>query len=277
MREIYDFRLFESEAARYLGEGIGIRIGALTRQVVTTAGADEFTLIGNVQRRLLADGRRLIASWNVRRKYTPSELAVAQILRLQVTRTFEPAGEECGTVYDETNACPYCGCNRSQVSPLRLRTGHLPTSDLADTIARETVASGRLIRIARDVAATGLELAALEHCDSSREYAGDFQQVHVVGPRAELVAPTAWGHTPFDDEGSIPCPNGHVGGLNVLSEAHVSAASWPGLDVVLTRQHEGRTSGLLRPNPLVIISASAYRSLRQFKLTGWIAEVAHLV
>jgi hypothetical protein len=47
-------------------------------------------------------------------------LSSAQLFQLKINKVFEPAGEECGTEYNEGTACPFCGTGADQVSPLFL-------------------------------------------------------------------------------------------------------------------------------------------------------------
>src|SRR5438045_1245767 len=49
----------------------------------------------------------LAMGWTITRTYTAEELDAANVLHLVITSTFEPAGEECGTTYDESVACHY--------------------------------------------------------------------------------------------------------------------------------------------------------------------------
>ena len=44
------------------------------------------------------------------RKYTKEELRNAEVLRLTIAPHFEPAGEECGTIYE--TLCNYCNWGR---------------------------------------------------------------------------------------------------------------------------------------------------------------------
>ena len=79
--------------------------------------------------------------WEIKRKYSKKELEAATLLHLKIKTVFEPAGEECGTLYDETVSCEVCGANRKQISPLTLKHGSVPKKDIARTIVGEVVVS----------------------------------------------------------------------------------------------------------------------------------------
>ena len=45
----------------------------------------------------------------------------AVLFMVGITTTFEPAGEECGTVYNESGVCVICGANRKRIGELKLK------------------------------------------------------------------------------------------------------------------------------------------------------------
>jgi hypothetical protein len=86
------------------------------------------------------------------------------LLQLIIRATFEPAGEECGTKYDEATACPLCGAGARQVSDLRLDLRKAPKSKhIAKTIAREWVVSQHLAELMLDAGLKGFELGPVRH------------------------------------------------------------------------------------------------------------------
>lgn len=104
------------------------------------------------------------AGWDIRRKYTKSELDRAEIFNLELTPSFEPTGEECGTVYDESSVCPHCGAGRRQVSDLVLDLRKIPKNrDITSTIADEWIVSQRLAELMLDANLSGFKLRPVKH------------------------------------------------------------------------------------------------------------------
>lgn len=291
MKTKVEFRVREQDAARLLGPRVGRTLpSGLTRLVVLSPAEPTYDLLGKAH---LADRRAgrggIISSWNVRRTYTQNELSNAEVIRLEITSEFEPAGEECGTTYDDSTACGHCGAGRIRTSPLALDvrriqpdrdidTQTLPIrADVARTIADEIVVSERLANILRRGAATGVRFDAIVDCRSGTPLA-DWVEPRFVASPVRAVEPTSFGIDPFDLDaaGEYRCPLGHVAGLNLLSEVTVDRGSWRGEDLVVTEQLTGRRAGLLGPAPLLLASPRTYRLLVESKVKGLRFEVAHL-
>jgi hypothetical protein len=242
----------------------------------------------------------LSPSWHIHRTYTEQELAAAELLRLVITSSFEPAGEECGTVYDESTACHYredetyamtipggysgtiveqrCGSGRRQVSDLRLNLRMVPRAKhISRTIADEWLVSATLGNLLGEIEATGFELRPV-YALLGTSASTSWRQLVVTAPRVRVVAPTVTGNGPFDldDAGRYRCPLGHTIGLNLISELHVSRSDWTGSDIACTREEVGVRRGLLVPVPFLLVSQRIARLLRKNSLKGYRLEVAHL-
>jgi hypothetical protein len=50
---------------------------------------------------------RSFFGWRLTRAYEKQEVDEAQLFRPIISSVFEPAGEQCGTVYDESSACKH--------------------------------------------------------------------------------------------------------------------------------------------------------------------------
>lgn len=229
---------------------------------------------------LPARGLPLFTYWHIRRRYAASELAAGDLIQLLPTRMFEPAGEERGTVYDYSRACPICGAGRRLVSDLRLDPSKVPkNADLAFTIARdEIVVSGRLGNLIRGKSLTGAVL--LPVVDARLKSAGiDANWYHLDFDSGPVVAsdPTLYGRDPFEPERSPHFSPGHVVGHAALSELYIGRESWDGSDFVRTRDPVGVRRGLLAPYPLLLVSRRAWQLLRSSGMKGFTPEVAHLV
>jgi hypothetical protein len=76
------------------------------------------------------------AGWIIHRKYTVEDFAKAELFLLSGIATFEPAGEERGTKYDESSACPNCNSGAKQMSPLFLDRKRISTKkDIASVVS----------------------------------------------------------------------------------------------------------------------------------------------
>lgn len=291
MRSKVEFRLAETDARTLLGPSVGrVLPSGLTRAVLVDEDDPAYQRIGaaHQQRRRRGDGG-LFTSWIIRRTYNQTELKAAEIVKVEASAVFEPAGEECGTTYDESPSCVQCGAGRIQTSALALdmrryqperdiETQTLPRGvDVARTIADEVIISDRLAGLLRRVHALGVSVAPVVDCRTGSQTRG-WSQLRVTSPPVTTVAPTRYGIDPFDDDptGEYRCPFGHVAGLNLLSEVTVSRRSWNGDDIVMTAQLTGRRAGLLVPSPTLLASGRLYRLLAEAKVRGFRYEVAHL-
>jgi hypothetical protein len=235
--------------------------------------------IAQIERTLRARGDYLYLGWNLSRRYTREELDAAQAFRLIFTRVFEPPGELCGTVYDESTACSFCGAGRTQVSELVLELGRAPNTDLAVTIAGEYVVSGRLAAILVAANVGGIELEPVRDArESARAPRSPKYQLTVVD-EVPVAAATRFGRDLVDPDSpdSDRCPLGHVVGLNVLSEVYVPQAALADADIVATNELVGRREGVLVPEPLILVSPRVRRLLLEEGASGWEVERAHLV
>ena len=142
MRETVEFRIPEIHAREVLAANEGTLIAGIAREYTVATSDPRFLEIGRVERDFRSKGRAFFTGWEIRRRYSERELARAELLRLIITLTFEPAGEECGTVYDDSQACPHCGAGGRQKSPLRLDAKRIPRhADISKTIAEEVIVS----------------------------------------------------------------------------------------------------------------------------------------
>lgn len=293
MKAMAEFRIPARDADAVVGAAIGRTLGGSVRVVTTPVGDATYELIRAAERaRRQQSGESIFYSWDVRRSYTTRELAEARLVHVIPKGAFEPEGEECGTRYDESTACPHCGAGRTQISPLSLdlrrsqpdHDVHTTTlrrgRDVARSIADEIVVSDRFVALLRAAAATGVDLRSVLRCRTDRPIAG-WHQFVVTGQPVEAVPPTTYGIDPFDldESGEHRCPLGpldHVAGLNLLSEITIDAATWTGDDVVPTRQWVGNRVGVLVPAPSILVSGRLYRQMAEARITGVRYEVVHV-
>ena len=275
MRERYTFRLLADAAEARLPPALGSRRG-LARVVLADAGSSAFEQVRAALLDATAAKVPLLASWNVIRTYTDSELAAADLLLLTPTVTFEPAGEECGTRYDETSTCGPCGAGGRIAGYLHIKPGSIPLrASIAETIAGELVISRVL---ANRLASHGLHgFATAPVVDCAGDPVDAWVRPAFDEATLESTSATRWGHDPLATQPPVPpCPLGHIRGINLLSELRVDASALTGADVMLTTQYVGVRAGLLRPRRLIVLSAAAFRALAAAGPGSWRVEVVHV-
>jgi hypothetical protein len=164
MKEYFEFRIPESHASLHLEPHVGKRLGDTVRIVDVAVNDPLFTKIGELDKQFRDRGRAFFVHSYVEHHYTRKDVETAELFHLEITSVFEPAGEECGTVYDESTACSVCGAGRKQVSDLILDLRKAPKSKgIARTIADEWIISQRLAELLVDAKMTGFELRPVRH------------------------------------------------------------------------------------------------------------------
>src|SRR5258708_3096138 len=137
MREVAELRIREEFASMLLSDTEGERLGNSIRKFEIETSDRRFGEVGRLQRELRSrQGTSLFSGWQLRRSYSKDDIAGTKMFQVRVRAAFEPAGEECGTKYDESTACPKCGAGAVQVSDLFLDLRRAPkTKDIVTTIA----------------------------------------------------------------------------------------------------------------------------------------------
>ncbi len=181
MRENVEFRIPEKHAQRFLRAEEGRGLGQIYHSVrlLNLAVTDpRYKEIGDITRQMREqENASFFLGWQIHRRYTAKELAEAKLFHLDITAIFEPEGEECGTLYDESYSCPFCGANRKQVSDLRLDLRKVPKNkDIACTIADEWIVSQRLAELMIDAKISGFELRPVRHKARYQNDAVDFRR-----------------------------------------------------------------------------------------------------
>lgn len=274
---VLELRIWERHADRLLPKGEGKTLGGLVRQVFWQPDDPRLREVAELDREL---GDGFFSYWEFHRRYTREELDRADLFLLTINRAFEPAGEECGTAYDEASTCPVCGAGRRQLSELRLDAKMLPKGvDFAQTIALdEWIVSDRLAGVLAQGEATGYELRPIRECGKGGGPITGWSQLIVTSKPVPMSPETRFGETPFDraKENPSSCPTGDTVGPRVLSEVHARCTDWNGSDFAVTMQYvgRGRRSGVVRPSRLILVSPRLRRLLRDQKVKGWRVEVA---
>jgi hypothetical protein len=276
MREKIEFRIPEVLAERYLPAALGQRLG-IARKLEVDAHDPLVIDIKRIDQQLRMSGEgALFTSWDVHRHYSRSELINAELLHGWPKKVFEPAGEECGTMYGD-NHCPECGAGASQLTPLFLDGRRVPYNvDFARTIANEIIVSASVREVFEARELSGVEFSPVKLSNKDGKLSVDHFQLRVVGPPVLLDSKTRTGGNLFDESGYGRCPRGDVVGLNLLSEVTVRREGFVNADVMVTQEMIGVRRGLLRPRPILLFSPKAWRTIEERKLKGLVIEVAYL-
>lgn len=279
MKEVYEFRLFESEAKKYFRADEGTVISSLARVIHVGAQDPLFSRIRLVELNLRSEKRHLVASWACVRKYTKGELEASTWFTAFAPRVFEPVGEECGTVYDEKTACMHCGFGATQMTPLALNLTRVPKGvDVARTLAGELVASERFASLVSETGASGADLRAISHAGRRSVPSSEWWQLVPNCTGVEVAPETRFGIDPFTSNamGEYKCPIGHVLGLRRLSELTVLQSSLTEVDLQATRGAVGIRAGVLRPERILVLSKRLRDAFTQRGLKGLDFEVVRV-
>lgn len=279
MRVFYELRVREKSASLVFAPDEGkLLSGQTIRKVMISSDDPRIPKIKTLQKELTGRNEPpLFFGWSIHFKYAKREFEEADLFYLIFESFFEPAGEECGTIYDETVACPVCGGGRKQVGPLLLKSSKIPKRKLvARTIASELIFSAELVEALEDAKVSGIDFSPV--LDSKGKNKLTWYQPMITSSPISLKPPTLIGHGLFFDDPAYDkrCPVGienHVLGCNLLSEVFVNGKEWDGSDFVRTKELIGYRSGLLVPYPLIFVSQKVRRVLDSVQGRGYSLEI----
>ena len=276
MKETAELRVDEEFAPLLFAPSEGKRLGTSIRRISIDTSDPRFRRAVELQRAcVLEHGRPFVYGWDITRKYTKGELASARLFSVIWTAPFEPVGEQCGTTYETSRACQYCGVGSVQLGPLVLDGRTIPRSvDFAQTIANERIVSER----ARQLFIQGGVAGADWHEIRYRPAVVGVQQWHQmsVATSIDLVPPTLIGNGPFSWTDDERCPLGHVAGLNLFSEVTVRSKDLNADDIIRSAQLVGTNRGVLRPAPVFLVRSRVRDLVLQNDLKGWRFEIANI-
>jgi hypothetical protein len=290
MKEIYEFRVREKYANLLFNPHEGKKLGwskafgdefVIIRKIELCRGDPRLKRVGELGALIQKQHDDLFfAGWDIRRQYTADDLEKGELFLVNHISTFEPAGEECGTQYNESSACNSCKAGAQQTTPLFLNWTRIPKGkDIARTIAGEVVVSRRVVGLFQSNSIKGIEFHPVRSSPSSSAESKEWFQAVVKSRRVDVAPPTRTGINPFDEDldGEYRCPFGHVIGLARLSEIWIGRSTYDGSDVTATNQFIGIRRGLLRPEQFLLISPRVQKLIEVEKIKGCRVEVAHLV
>ena len=109
MKEIVEFRIIMRYAHLLFRDDEGTNLGDSVKVVRIDKNDPRFNAIGELQKKARENNALFFTCFEYKRSYTETEINNAEWFQMFQTRHFEPSGEECGTIYDESSACPICG------------------------------------------------------------------------------------------------------------------------------------------------------------------------
>ncbi len=279
MKEILEIRINYEFATLLFNKEEGKNIGTSVKVIELLKEDPRYNKVPIIDQEIRSKyDRAFFFGWNIKRKYSTKELDASILLQLKIKTTFEPSGEDCGTLYDETETCKICGVNRKQIGPLLLSKKSIPKKDIARTIAGEIVVSNKFKNLFEKNNLKGMEFKQVY----SKETPINFFQIIPTSPELQITQNTITGIDPFDlsetSDGEIyKCPNGHTLGLNLISEIYVKKIAYlNNFDFFQTEQKIGVKRGLLRPEPLYLCSKKMREIIVGDNLKGFDFEVTHL-
>jgi len=281
MHERLELRVNEDFAYRIFSPSEGVRLGDRVRKITISPSDERVGAILAFQSELQSHGQALYFGWNRRRFYLPDELASATFFVVNNPPSHRFSGDESGTAYDESIACPICGAGREQIGPLRLRLAQLPrVKDIVHASTSEWIVSARFVEALRAAGETGVRFEPIDFRRGRKGANPTWYQLLPSERLARIASRTQLGVGPFPAparDAEYVCPLGDTLGLNRLSELHFSLEEESAPDVTLTREYIGARRGLFTPRRELVLTRKARDGLIAADIRGLDTEVAHLV
>lgn len=289
MKEIFELRINFDYANLLFGDDEGKNIGTSVKLIELTVKDSRFNQIPIIAEQVRKKhGEAFFFGWQIKRKYAKNELNAFKLLHLKIKTVFEPTGEECGTIYDDTYTCEICGINRKQISGLRLKKGTKLRKDISKTIGGEIVVSEKFVNLVRLKRLKGLNFTPT----NIDKYYQLNAQVEVNLSKKTIAGVNPWNFSESSERISFEisnnrkinfekevykCPKGHTIGLNLLSEPYVlNNSSIIDYDFIASKQYVGVKRGFLMPEPVYFCSQNFKQMVELEKLTGFEFEAANI-
>lgn len=280
MKELLELRVNLDYANWLFKDSEGKKLGQTIKVIELTKHDPRYQQVPIVSQKIQEKhNKAFFYGWKIKRKYSKKEFNKASLLHLKISTTFESSGEECGTLFDNSNECSICGANREQKGSLVLKKGSIPNRDIAKTIAGEVVVSEKFVTAFKKYKFKGCSFKLIKF---NGEHS-DYYQIFINSPQLEISSDTVVGISPYDlsesCEGEIyKCPYGHTLGLNLISEPYIfNSKSIKEYDFFITKQNIGVKRGLLRPEPLYLCIPLVREMVEKEKLRGLEFEIAHII
>jgi len=292
MKETIEFRINYNFAHLLFEVNEGRNIGTSVKVVEISSDDPRYNQIPIVAKQVKEKyNQAFYFAWKFKRQYSNKELTEAKLFHLRIKTVFEPTGEDCGTIYDETTACEICGAGRKQISPLTLKKGTIPKKDISKTIGGEVIVSEKFVNAVKQRNLKGIEFYPVSFGKSISDYYQLTSNIEI-----ELSSKTIVGDNPFEisfgsaeeihkicgyeitfEKEVYICPKGDLIGLNLLSEPYVlNNKIIREYDIFKSKQYIGVRRGLLHPEPIYFCSTAFMKMIEDEKINGFEFEIAHI-
>lgn len=304
MREAYEIRLF-TQYLPLIDPEVIIPKGApaLATILCGVVGDQQFKRVAELEERLRRSNEGMaFAGWDIKRTYSKSELAEAQLFLLNIPFKHLSA-EEYGTCYEEFQGCQHevdsleylngefrilrqklpCSVRAKQIGSLRFPYRKLGRArDIFRLWGGELVVSERFKNLIEDNGFTGATfIPTCNTVKSTRSNSGaksEFAQLSTHSKLLQVTQRTRFGATPFDTKrtGFDHCEGGTIAGNRPISQISVAASSWDEADLCTTKVYVGGRQGLFRPHQLLIVSKRVLEAFQQHGIKGFRYEIVEL-
>lgn len=278
MRECAEFRIPESNAKGFLNDNEGTSVTSSVRKLVIDTNSDRFREIGLIDAQWKSNGRAFYTSCKISRSFSSLELQNAILFSVRFSKVWEMAGEEHGTLYDESKGCPVCGTGSKQVGPLLLPMKKVSKSaDFIKTIAGEYLISKRARELFEDQQISGSVFSPVLNTQDSCRESNQWYQLSTSTIDLEISSSTKVGIDLFDEDikGTYRCTCGQLLGLNLLSPVILKAEQVTLDDICSSRQFIGIRKGLLRQEKVIFATQKLRQMAIKEKLRGLEFDVAY--
>lgn len=279
MKETLELRINIDFAHLLFEENEGKKLGASVKVIGLSREDSRYDQIPLVAKAVNDKyNKSFFFGWEIKRKYNKKELDNAILLHFKIKTIFEPTGEECGTLYDETTACDICGANRKQISQLFLKKGTIPKKDISKTIGGEILVSEKFVKVVTDKGLRGLQFTPVNFKQSTLDYYQLTASTEIELSNSTIVGINPFNLLTYSDNEIYECPRGDTIGLNILSEPYVyNIEVLKDYDFFLSRQTIGVKRGLLRPEHIYFCSQFFRKIVEEAELTGFEFEITNIL
>jgi hypothetical protein len=272
----YWFRVREELAHLVFADSFGKKLGSV-RHVELDESDPRLQEVKILQTDLREDGKSFYFGWGIDRKYTPKELAVAELFYVSApTFAGEVTAEEFGTEYDGSSGCRRCKSGAEVRGAMRFNLNRLGKRLMGYTLASELLVSDRLAQELVEQGMTGLRFEQIQHTGRMPPRT-NWHQLKTTS-RVSLSSENTFGESLdlFAPSDFYSCACG-LKGLRRLSQPYVVKETWDGSDFCESSEFVGAFWGVFRPSREMFCSPRARRLLIDNKVSGLLFEVANLV